>query len=103
MTISVYDPVEAHDTLDTLNTAQPLLIPEGANGVLVQAFAQNVRFVADGTTTPTATIGFQVKAGDPPQLLPFPPGTQLQFIEEAASATVEFQYVRVFERYWGSG
>jgi hypothetical protein len=84
----------AHQTDSTLSAAQALNRPTGAeaaNQVLIQALTQNVRFTLDGTT-PTATVGFQLKAADPPTLIPIGAANNIKVIEETASATIQYQW-----------
>lgn len=86
-----FNPVGAHATDATISAATDITPPPGANKVLIQAFGADVRYTLDGTT-PTAAVGFQLKAADPPILIPFGPGTVVKVIEETASATVDFQF-----------
>jgi len=90
-----FEPVSAHVDGPTISSAITVTVPTGATKALIQALTQNVRFTLDGTTTPTATCGFQLKAGDPPLLLPLGNSTVLKVIEEAATADLQIQ--------WGSG
>lgn len=63
--------------------------PADATKVLVQAITQNVRFTMDGTT-PTASTGFRITAGDPPMVVPV--SGSLKFIEEVAGAVLQIQW-----------
>ena len=67
--------------------------PNGARFVLVQAWAQNVRYTLDGTL-PTATGGFQMVAGDPLLMIPCSTATTLTFCREVAGAVLEYIFVR---------
>lgn len=67
----------------------PTYNPSGAEKIVVQALAQNVRFTLDGTN-PTASLGFQLKANDPPLTIPLK-GCTLKVIEETATASLQFQ------------
>jgi hypothetical protein len=92
--VSFYTPVGSHMQLTGLSTDKHLIVPQHANGLLIQAISQNVRFKLDGTAA-VSTVGFQIRAGDPPQLFPLHSGAVVHFIEEAASATIQAQGVRV--------
>lgn len=61
--------------------------------LLVQAITQNVRFTLDGTTDPTAAIGFQLLASDPAVLIPMGPDITPQFFREVAGAILQYQWV----------
>lgn len=63
--------------------------PGKAKKIVIQALTQAVRFTLDGTT-PTASIGFQLKAGDPPVTIPLE-GVTLKVIEATATASLQFQ------------
>jgi hypothetical protein len=84
-------PVGSHTGGTSISSATTLTIPNGARYVLVQALAQNVRYTLDGTT-PTTTLGFQLKAGDPPRSIWCETGVTLKFIEEAATASLQYQF-----------
>jgi len=76
----------------TISAATTLTQPAGANAILIQAFAQNVRYTLDGTT-PTATLGFRIAAGDE-KLIPVPAsGMTVKVIEETASASIDYQWM----------
>lgn len=83
-------PVGAHNDGLVISSAVTITIPDGATKVLMQALGQNVRFTLDGTT-PTATTGFQLKAGDPPVSIPVA-GATLKVIQEAATADLQYQF-----------
>lgn len=88
-------PIGNHSQVSSLSSVQTLTIPNKATGVYVQALTQNVRFVYwNGTQNPTSTVGFQIKAGDPAVLIPATEGQQLKFIEETASAVLQYQFAR---------
>lgn len=76
----------------TISSAVELTKPgSGANKILIQALTQNVRYTLDGTT-PTASLGFQLKAGDPPTLMYIGVGITLTVIEEASGADLQYQW-----------
>lgn len=93
MDVLPFLPVEGHQTNATLGTAVTLTAPSRASKLLVQAFGANVRFTI-GNTAPTATVGFQLKSEDPPLLIPVTSGQSVQIIQEAAGASVQFQWGR---------
>jgi membrane-associated protease RseP (regulator of RpoE activity) len=88
-----FNPIGAHVDGLAIDSAQVIPRPDGyAEGVaklLAQTVTQNVRFTLDGTT-PTATLGFQLVAGDPPIIIPSGPNTIITVIEEAATADFQF-------------
>lgn len=96
VSISPYLPVGAHTSNSSLSAATNITMPGRATGILMQALTQNIRFTLDGTT-PSASVGFQLKAGDPPTLIPFAPNTTIRVIEESASANLQWQAVRSWD------
>lgn len=92
MNIPMYSPVGEHTQLTGLSTTKPVDIPATANAVILQAISQNVRVKMKGTAT--SGQGFRITAGNDAQLFPIGSGT-LSVQEEAASATLEYQFVRV--------
>ena len=65
--------------------------PQTATHVQIQALAQNVRYRVDNGTA-TATVGFQLAAGNI-SIVPVP-GLGVSVCEEAAGATLEYQWLR---------
>jgi len=65
-------------------------VPTQCNCVAVQALGQNIRFTLSGTN-PTASSGFQLKAGDPAILLEIADTVTLKFIGEASGAILQLQ------------
>ncbi len=90
---AVLSPVGAHTQNTSLSTDVAVTVPAYANAVLLMATTQNVRFTLDGTT-PTATKGFLLKAGNEAQLFPVTPGQVLKFVEEQASAKLDYQFCK---------
>lgn len=82
---------QSHQTYTLATTATTLSVPLNANGILIQALTQNVRFTLDGTT-PTSSKGFQLKAGDPPLMIPLQRQIVLKFVAETAGAILEYEY-----------
>jgi hypothetical protein len=86
-----FTPIGAHTSNAALSSAVTLTPAAGADQLLIQALTQNVR-VTVGGTTPTATLGFQLKAGDPAVLIGLSGATVIRVIEETASATIQYQW-----------
>lgn len=87
----VLNPVGAHTANSSLSSAATISIPDGATKIIVQALDQNIRYTVGGTA-PTTTLGFQLKAGDPPIMVPIGAGTSFKFIEETTTATLQYQF-----------
>ena len=87
----VFNPIGDHNDGLNISSAVTLTPPAGATKLLVQALDKNVRYTLDGTT-PTASKGFQLAAGDPPIIIPIGNGTTIKIIEEAASADLNYQF-----------
>lgn len=86
-----FEPVGAHQDGRTISSATTITPPTGATKWLVQALSQNVRYTLDGTA-PTTSKGFQLKAGDPPVVIPLGVATVLKVIEETATAGLQEQF-----------
>ena len=67
-------------------------LPTGANAFWVQAITQNVR-IQLGANVPTASVGGQIKAGDPIRLLRI--GGSFKALQESATAYFYVQPVKV--------
>lgn len=96
VSIAPYLPIGAHNSV-TVATVRQVTTPANATGLLVQAITQNIRFTLDGSN-PTTTTGFQLKAGDPTVLIPVGPNVTVRFLEETASATLQYQAVRTLDQ-----
>ena len=83
--------VGSHSSGASIATATTLTKPAGAHAILIQALTQNVRFTLDATA-PTASVGFQILAGNAPVIIPVP-GASIQVIQEAATASLQYQWV----------
>jgi hypothetical protein len=90
-----FQPIGAHQDGLAIATAQTLSLPAGLTAsvakLLIQALSQNVRFTLDGTT-PTATKGFQLVAGNPPLIITCGSNTVIKVIEETATADLQYQW-----------
>lgn len=84
-------PLGAHSDGLTITSAVTLTPPIGANKVMLQALSQNVRYTLDGTA-PTASKGFQLKAGDAPIVIPINRHVEVRVIQEAATADLQYQF-----------
>lgn len=84
--------VDSHKQNSTLSSAQEILVIAPANAMIAQSLSQNIRFTLDGSN-PTATKGFQLRAGDPAARLPVQTNSKLRFIEETASAVLQYQFI----------
>lgn len=81
----------AHTVVTELSTVVTLTKPDSGDALQIQAFANNVRVTMDGTT-PTASVGFQLTAG---QLYQIDVGINsvIKIIEEEASASLQYQWM----------
>lgn len=86
-----FNPVGSHSDGLAISSAQALVNPPGATKLLIQALSQNVRFTLDGSA-PTTSRGFQLRAADPPIIIPIGVNTTVRVIEEAATADLQYQY-----------
>lgn len=86
-----FEPSGSHNDGLDISSAETLTIPSTATKLLIQALTQNIRYTLDGTT-PTASKGFQIKAGDPAVLIPLGNTTAIKVIEEAATADMQYQF-----------
>jgi hypothetical protein len=63
-----------------------------ADKVIIQTTTQNIRYTLDGTA-PTPTVGFQLKATDPPKQIIIRNGeVTLTVIEEVGGAVLQVQF-----------
>lgn len=81
----------SHTVLAT-STIRSLTVPATANGVILQADGEDIRFTLDGTD-PTTSLGFLLKNGSLPLRLDVAPGVVLKFLQNAASANLQYQFV----------
>jgi len=86
-----FTPFGAHNSGLTISSATTITVPSGATQLMVQTLTQNVRFTLDGTA-PTTSLGFQLKAGDPVLILPVSAGMNIKVIQEAATASLQYQF-----------
>lgn len=87
--------VGSHNSVDlTVATVETVTVPSYANMVMVQVKTQNVTMTLDGTT-PTASLGFLLTAGDPAIYIPCEVGNELKFLEAADGAILEYQFLQM--------
>jgi hypothetical protein len=85
-----FTPNGSHTRTTDLSSAVTLTRPDGAINLMIQPLTQNVRITLDGTT-PTASVGFQLTAGE---IYVFPvPSASVKVIEESASAESQHQWL----------
>jgi hypothetical protein len=90
-TNQAYAPVSTHGSGPTISSAVTLTKPAGATQIMIQAITKNVRFRLDGTN-PTASIGFQLRAGADPVIV-YVSGTDIRVIQEEATASLQYQWL----------
>lgn len=76
--------------LSAVKTLTAALVRDSST-VWIQALTQNVRLTLEGTT-PTASVGIRLTAGDPPLVIATVDALQAKFIEETPSAVLEVAY-----------
>lgn len=86
------DIVGSHTSSRTISSASGITAPTGSSAIIMQAITQNVRYTIDGST-PTTTEGFQLKAGDPPVMVPLGFNASINVIQEAPTAVLSWQWV----------
>lgn len=90
----VFEPVGTHTRNASIDTAVALTPPAGADAVRLAPETQNVRYTTDGSTTATATVGFQLVAGDE-DIVPVVAGKNVSIISETAGAVINYQWLRI--------
>lgn len=86
-----FQPAGNHSDGLIISSATTISNPNGGTKLLIQAITQNVRFTLDGSS-PSATKGFQLRAGDPPVVIPVSSTTVVTVIEETATADLQYQW-----------
>lgn len=94
-----------HQRLTGLNTVKTIAFIEGVQGIYIQALTQNVRITLDGTAPAASgnTTGFVLRTTDPPVLIVMAQGITIKLIEEAASAVVQYQLLKISNRFSVTG
>lgn len=90
---SAFSPVGAHNAGLDISGARALAPPAGATAIMISTSTKDVRFTLDGTA-PTASVGFLLVSGATPIIVPIGPGVSLKVIEVAASAVLQYQWIR---------
>lgn len=93
---NAFQPVGAHTQNAVLGSAVTLSLPDGANAFLMQVTGQSIKYTLDGSA-PTTTRGFTLYPTGTPVIVYLPSnGTTVRVIETAATATLDYQAIRVF-------
>jgi len=85
-----FNPIGAHNADSSGSVARTIVPLAGATKILLQATTQNIRFTI-GNTTPTATVGFRLTAGEVPLVVPLSANTVIQWIVETAGGVLQSQ------------
>lgn len=88
-----FKPVGNHTTNSSLSSSTALTNPGTGDAIVLQALTQNIRMRLDDGT-PTASAGFQLKAGDPAVIVPVSASTSIKVIEETSGAVLQYQWIR---------
>lgn len=90
-------PVGTQQRIVGLTAVKTIKLVAGEDGVYIQTISQNVRMTLDGSTpTPTGNdLGFQITPAMGPIFVRGFPGMTLSFIQEAATATVQYLKIRL--------
>jgi len=86
-----FNPVGAHNSGLDVSSVATLAIPAGADKLMLQAITQNCRYTLDGTAA-TTSVGFQLKAADPPRVVYVGSDAVIKVIEEAGTAVLQYQF-----------
>lgn len=86
-------PSGTHQRLVGLTAVKTITLAPNEYGLYIQVISQNVRMTFDGTT-PVASgndVGFQLTPAMGPIFIAGFPGMVLSFIQEAATAVIQYQ------------
>jgi hypothetical protein len=86
-----FTPIGSHVDGTEIDAAVVLTPETGARKVMLQALTKDIRYTLDGTT-PEATVGFQLTAGNPAIVLDLTTGIIITVIEVAATADLQIQW-----------
>lgn len=84
--------VHKHETLGA-SVFSPVMPAGTVKFLMVQALTQNIRFTLSNGQIPSATMGFQLVAGDFPVLIPMGTAFTPQFFRETSGAILEYQWL----------
>ena len=92
--ISSLSPIGTHHVI-TLGTVaySPQDRPSEAKSLLVQAIDKDIRFTLDSATSPTASVGFKLAAGDSALLIPITDTTHPQFFREESGSILQYLWM----------
>lgn len=90
---SVANPVGAHASNGSLSGVVTLTRPAGADVLMIQAFAQAIRYTLDGTA-PSTSNGFQLASGEF-RVVEVGLATAVKVIEATTSATIQYQWAAI--------
>lgn len=93
LVLADFTPVGGHQSVSLSASVATLSVPDGADGVLMQAVGQNVRYTLDGTA-PSASVGFVLAVGGDPIRVPKNADITIRVIREAVGAVLQWQAVR---------
>ena len=82
---------EAHGAVTLGAGVFELNVPMGANCIIIQATAQNIRYTLTGTN-PTAGLGFQLVAAAEPAIYALNEHVVLKFFREASGAILQYEF-----------
>ena len=97
-----FDPITSHTHTSTalgagvVTLTAPVADPLGAPAgkIMIQTLTQNVRYTLVVGATPTSSVGFQLKAGDIPRVIPVGVNTVIKVIREADGAVLQYQWAK---------
>ena len=88
-----FSPIGAHVSNANISSVTTLTAPTGATKILWQVMTANARYTLSGTN-PSASSGFQIKAGDPPFVIELSDGVSIKVIQESGGADLEYEWGR---------
>lgn len=86
-----FQPVGSHNSGLDVSTVKTLTPPTLATKLMIQTVTANIRITFDGTT-PSASVGFQIKNGDVPFIVSVVPNMTIKVIQETPTASLQYQW-----------